>query len=144
LQDLFPGQVDTTRLIECPVVHPDDDVARGILGRADRQRPPPLVDHDQRAGGGETEPGNGAGCNAALRNRSPDGSCDSLPNVVGGLLDDLAGFVPGGDRVLCRAEKRARRIEDTGACRASPDVHTDETAIRHAIPLAHWLCKLRF
>ena len=54
-QDLMAVGVDPLGLGGRAMIHPGDDVAGGIVGRPDRQRPPGRVDDDERTGGVEPE-----------------------------------------------------------------------------------------
>jgi hypothetical protein len=54
-QHVVGGLIDAPRLRGGAVIHPDDDVALGIAGGADRDRARIAVERDQRAGGIEAD-----------------------------------------------------------------------------------------
>ena len=117
-QDRVPGGVDALRLVERPVIHPDDDVAFGIVGRPDRQRPSLAVENDQRAGGVEAEALDGVGGDSRRLNGLADGFHHRFPDVVGGLLDHVALLPPDADGPLGGGEELSGLIEDPCSCTA--------------------------
>ncbi|MNY61019.1 hypothetical protein D3C86_1976440 [compost metagenome] len=54
---MFAG-VDALRLFHGAVIHPDDDIAFGMIGSADRQSLVISTTHDKRTGRVETDAGN--------------------------------------------------------------------------------------
>ncbi len=131
----MPGLVDGAGLVDRPVVHPDDDVAPRLAGGADGDRPALAIEGDQRAGRVEADACDRLRRDARLGHRIAGRLAAGRPDVVGGLLDDVARLAPHLDSVLGRSQKPAVGGEDSGARAAGADVNADENPL-HAFPAA--------
>ena len=80
-QDVVAGRVDPFGLVDCPVVHPDDNVAGRVLGKTDWQRGAALAQHDERAGGVEADAADLLRADAEPLARCPDRAADRLPDL---------------------------------------------------------------
>ncbi|MGY2921888.1 hypothetical protein ACVWYP_007518 [Bradyrhizobium sp. USDA 3262] len=124
-QHLVAGRVDEFGFVHRAVIHPDHDIARGIAGRADGERPACPVEHDQRTGRVEADAFDALGPNRSLLHRIAHRGDAGRPDVVGRLLDDIAGLVPDPDRVPRRTQQLPRLVEHARPGAGASDVHPD-------------------
>ena len=115
------------------MVHPYDHVTLRRAGRADRQGTRIAVERDQRARGVEAHSGNRLGRQTRRLDRFPHGQGRRPPDVVGGLLHDLAGFAPDRDGPPGAGDEPPDRIENAGPRAEGADVHSD-IGLAHGVP----------
>lgn len=131
-QNLVAGFIDPIGLRDCPVIHPDDDIASRIARAADTKGISAAVEHHQRAGGVETDSPDGRRGLTSFLEDGADGFGAGCPNVGGGLFDDIASLVPDRDRLARRRQQRAVGHEHAGAGTGSADVNSDKSWLHGA------------
>ena len=122
---VFAG-IDALRLFDGAVIHPDDDIPLGMIGRANRQGLIFRSTHHQRAGGIETDTGDLGGIDAGAGNAFPDAVANGLPYFAARLFGNAAILAMHADRAFGGGEKLSCDIEDTGARRAGPDIDANQ------------------
>lgn len=128
LQHLVARGVDAFRLLHGAMVHPHDDVAPGLLGRAHGQRLTAFAQHDERAGCIEADAVDLIGRHRGLRQRVLHGMADGVPDFTARLLDDGAARVEQRDVMFCRGHHVAGKVENAGPGAARANVHADDIA----------------
>ena len=131
-QSLMPAGVDPLGIFDGAMIHPDDHVAFGRIGRAHRQRTRIAIERDQRTGRVEAHAADRLGRQTRRLDRLAHGRGNRAPDVVGRLLDDVARLAPDGDRSPGAGDQPPGGIENAGPRAQRADVHSD-------IGLAHVL-----
>jgi hypothetical protein len=125
-QNLVSAGVDLFGFARGPVIHPDDDVAAGVPGRAHCDRSGIALDGDERTRRIEPHSRDAGYRNAGGGNRFPDAVADGRPYLVARLLHDAACLVPDGDRTLGGSQEATALVEDPCACATRSDVDTEK------------------
>ena len=133
IEDSLGRGVDAARLRHSTMIHPHDDVAFGIGGGADRQRLSPRAQDHQRAGRVETDACHRLGRDAGPAHRVPRARTDRPPDIVAGLFEDVARFVPQGNVRPGRVEQHPGPVEHAGASAARAHVDTEEVVGGHML-----------
>src|SRR5690242_8763780 len=109
------------------MIHPDDDIARVIAGRAHGERLAVRVQHDQRARRVETNAVHGIRGKRSLGHRTADARGAGVPDVRGRLLDNVAGLLPDLDRSLGGRQQLPSLVEDPCPRAQGSDVDADKS-----------------
>ena len=134
-KDIVLRLVDGARFGHGAMVHPDDDVAAFVAGRADGERIAARVEHHERAGRIEAQPLDGRRRKAGLRHGRAHGSRAGQPDVGRRLLDDVARLVPDRDGMPGRRQQRSAFVEHAGPGTRCADVDADE-GLPHCDPVS--------
>ena len=119
-------RVDRRGLLAGAVVHPHDDVARGIAVLGHRDRPAVGAHGDERAGGVEADRRHRVGGNAGRCDGLAHGGGRRRPDVGRRLLDEPGARVELLDRAQGEGEPPPVAVVETRAHARRADVHTQK------------------
>ena len=118
--------VDAFGLRDGAVIHPDDDILRGLAGGTDGHGPVLGVEHDERAGGVEADAGDVRRRSLGRLQRAPHGAAARGPDVGGGMLHEVRRGPEEQDGLGGVAEHAPGGGEHAGARAAGADVDAQE------------------
>ena len=119
------GRIDPLRLFDGAMIHPRDDVASGAPGIANRHGFAFVTEHNERAGRVEPDAGDDCRIDIGRSHGLCNGTGNGLPDILGLVLRDVAGFGVECERPLRGRDQPAIGVEHTGARTSRSDIDTD-------------------